>query len=396
MDTRFYKWATVAFVVILWLPLIQRWTQLVPESGLGGVEVQMPKPQLTATNWFNGTFQRQFEDRLIRRIGFRGLLVRIDNQINYSLFRRPSSGRGTRVVMGKDHWLYEQTYIDRYNSSKLAAEEDNRDRMQKLARLQALLRQRGKGLLVVVTPSKAEIYPEFMPPENVVPGRHLRFSDYEKMAPLLDEYQIPWLDVPRFFREQKKQSDTPLFSKGGVHWNYYSASLVVTQIVDALERQTGSHYAQMVCEGVRVDNRAFGTDNDLGDLLNILTWTWDQGPQVHPILKPVPDAAALKPRLLFVGDSFVFTLTYLMQTNQLFSNATTFYYYKRRFEYPAGTEAPIDHDQLDLAAEIDRVDAVILEINEYWLPKIGFGFVEPALKALEQTAAPSGVPEHPL
>jgi hypothetical protein len=99
---------------------------------------------------------------------------------------------------------------------------------------------------------------------------------------------------------------------------------------------------------------------------------------------------------LFVGDSFIFTLTYLMQTNQLFSNATTFYYYKRRFEYPAGTEAPIDHDQLDLAAEIDRVDAVILEINEYWLPKIGFGFVEPALKALEQTAAPPGVPEHPL
>jgi alginate O-acetyltransferase complex protein AlgJ len=394
MDTRFYKWASVLFVVVLLLPSFQRWTRLLPEYGLGGVEEQMPKPQWTATNWFNGTFQRQFEERLIRRIGFRGLLVRIDNQINYSLFNFPASGRGTRVIIGKDRWLFEQTYLDRYNSSKIAAEEDNRDRMQKLVRLQNVLRQRGKGFLVVLTPSKVELYSEYLPPDKVVPGRHLRASDYDKMAPLLDEYRIPWLDVPRFFRELKKQSDTPLFPKGGVHWNYYGAALVTTQIIDTLERQMGRNFAQMVCEGTRVDNQAFGTDNDLGDLLNILTWRWDQGPQVHPILKPIADATALKPRLLFVGDSFIFTLTHLMQTNHLFSEATTFYYYKRRFDYPAGTTAPIDHDRLDLAAEIDRVDAVILEINEYWLPKIGFGFVEPALEALEKKAVPASAPEN--
>lgn len=394
MDTRFYKWASVAFVVILWLPLIQRWTHWVPESGLGGIETPTPRAQLTWSNWFNGSFQRQFEDRLTRRIGFRGLLVRIDNQINYSLFNRPISGRGTRVLVGKEHWLFEETYLDRYNSSKLAAEEDNRDRMQKLARLRDLLRQRGKGFLVILAPSKVEIYPEYLPPKKVVPGRQLRFSDYEKMAPLLDEYHIPWLDVPRSFREYKKQSDTPLFSKGGVHWNYYAASLVTTQMVDLLKQQTGRNFAQMACQGVRVDNQVFGTDNDLGDLLNILTWRWDQGPQVHPILKSVPDATAVKPRLLFVGDSFIFTLTYLLQTNQLVSTTTTFYYYKRRFEYPAGTESPIDHDRLDLAAEIDRVDAVILEINEYWLPKIGFGFVEPALAALEKKPASELHPEN--
>lgn len=394
MESRFYKWASLVFCVILWLPLFQRVTRILPEPDLVGFEVPIDQPRFSASAWFSGAFQRQFEARLVRRIGFRGLLVRIDNQIQFSLFNRPPQGRGTRMVIGRDRWLYEQVYLDRYNTSARAAEEDNRDRLQKLARLQDQLRRRGKGFLVVMAPSKAEIYPEYLPPNQVVPGRSLRFSDYEKMAPLLDEYGIAWMDVPRHFRELRKQSDILLFPKGGIHWNYYGAALVVTGIVDALERQTGRNFAQMRISGVQVNDQVFGTDNDLGDLLNILTWRWSQGPQVHPRLEPVPDPMALKPRLLWVGDSFVYTLIHLMQANQLSSDMALFYYYKRRFDYPAGTHAPIDHAQLDLAAEIDRVDAVILEINEYWLPKIGFGFVEPALAALEKNGTSEFVPEN--
>ncbi len=388
MSNRFYKAAAVLFCGILVLPLFQRITRLLPEPDLAGVELPVPQPVATASNWFSGTFQRQFEDRLIRRIGYRGLLVRIDNQIQYSLFNQPALGRGTRIVIGQDRWLFEQTYLDRYNSGRTAAEEDNRDRMRKLVRLERQLRQRGKGFLVVVSPSKAELYSEYLPPDKVVPDRHLRSSDYDRLAPLLDEYGVPWMDVPRHFRALKQAGAPPLFAKGGVHWNYYGAALVVTGLIDRLERQMGLDFAQVRVEGPRIDNEVFGTDNDLGDLLNILTWRWEQGPQVHPVLARLPEASARPARLLLVGDSFVFTLTYLMQSQGLVSESVIFYYSRRRFDYPAGTDAPIDPTRLDWEAEIGRVDAVVLAINEYWLPKIGFGMVEPALESLERNAPP--------
>ena len=84
-----------------------------------------------------------------------------------------------------------------------------------------------------------------------------------------------------------------------------------------------------------------------------------------------------------IGDSFSFTLISIMEREHLFKQCDLFYYFKRRFSWPAGTNAPIDFANLDLKRELLRRDAVIIEINEYWLPQYGFGLLRPAISALE-------------
>ena len=44
---------------------------------------------------------------------------------------------------------------------------------------------------------------------------------------------------------------------------------------------------------------------------------------------------------------------------------------------------PLDKRQLDLLAEIRGRDAIVIEVGEYWLPRIGFGFVRDLLRAYD-------------
>ena len=105
------------------------------------------------------------------------------------------------------------------------------------------------------------------------------------------------------------------------------------------------------------------------------------GPQVHPVAEVRPGAHL--PDVLFVGDSFVFTLTNFMDRHGLYRKRNTYYYYNREYFWPAAPNAPLDKRQLDLLAEVRGRDAVVIEVGEYWLPRVGFGFVRDMLRAYD-------------
>ena len=105
------------------------------------------------------------------------------------------------------------------------------------------------------------------------------------------------------------------------------------------------------------------------------------GPQVHPVAEV--QAGSHLPDLLFIGDSFVFTLTNFMDRLGLYRKRDTYYYYNRQYFYPEAPNAALDKRQLDLLAELRGRDAVVIEVGEYWLPRVGFGFVRDLLKAYD-------------
>jgi len=70
-----------------------------------------------------------------------------------------------------------------------------------------------------------------------------------------------------------------------------------------------------------------------------------------------------------------------MDRENLYGRRETYYYYNRQFTFPDGGDSPLDKRQLDLLSEVRGRDAVVIEINEHWLPRIGFGFVRDLLRA---------------
>jgi hypothetical protein len=378
----FLRFAVVAFGVAISLPILHKATGFPPNKPLVGVETAAKRPEKTWSAWWDGKMQAGFEARLNQRIGLRGLMVRTANQINFSLFGVVPTRRGTNVTRGRNGFWFEGVYVDEYGKPGGRPEEDLRITSANVRRLQEHLEADGIGFVLVISPSKAEVYPEHLPEGTDVEGRAGRRSNYDNLIGHLRRDGVNLIDAHELFREWRGDPATPmLFTRGGTHWNQYGAARVVELLCQRLREQTGKDMPSIRVTGATTNSMIVGADNDLVDLLNLWTRRRLAGPQTHPVVERLP--GTYEPNLLFVGDSFVFTLTGIMDQHRLYARRDTYYYFNRQFFYPEQPEQPIDRKRLDVLADVRSRDAVVFEINEYWLPKIGFGFMGEALKAYD-------------
>jgi hypothetical protein len=383
MKVNGYLLIGVFFILGLFLPLVEQMTGLFPVKELSGVEKETVMPEITFSGWLDKSVQQQFETWFTGHVGLRPWMVRTANQMNFSLFGEIPAGSGTRVYQGRDNVLYEKAYVTAYNTPGKKREKLLHDITWGLWRLQELLEQHGVAFLLVLAPSKAEIYPEYLPGDLKKPGRDKRLSHYQRMVPMLEKFGIHYIDSHKLFLQWKENGSPLLFARGGTHWNYYGAGRIVQAIMDGIAAQRGQSYDTIKVVSYTTDSRGFGTDKDLSELLNLWSTNKFNRGQIHPVFKRIPGKQ--RSNILMVGDSFAFTLINVMEAQKLFKRCDLFYYFKRRFSWPAGTNDPIDHVKIDLRRELLGRDAVIIEINEYWLPQYGFGLLRPAIAALETT-----------
>lgn len=380
----------VVFLLMFAAPLLQATLRVLPKASLGGVESKSRKPEFTAGSWFTGKYQPKYEKWLNDNISLRSYFVRTYNQVYFSLFGKIPASRGTQVVIGKDFWLFESVYVNAYQRNGDTPDAKLRKIVADLRTLQEKMKARGKTLVLVIAPSKVEIYPEHLPDGLIKKDRRQLRTERDRILPLLDENGINYIDAHRIFLEKKKTQPYPLFSTGGTHWNYYGAGIIVEQLMGRIGTCLGKKVPNIQCKSVNIDRIPFNTDNDLGALLNIWFSKRLVGPQVHPVFER--KEGEYSPNILCIGDSFLFTLTDIIGAERLSSRCDIFFYFKRRF-VPldnAGAEK-VDPDTIDWDNELLSRDAVIIEISEYWLPDIGFGFVKAALAgiaSLESGSAP--------
>ena len=374
--------AAIGFSLLLALPLVQMRAGFPPDYPLAGVETTATPPAVGFSPWWNGTMQAEFDAWINQRIGLRGLLVRTANQANFSLFGELPQRSGTQVLLGRAGMLFEKVYVDAYNRSGRRPGSELRHISSSTRRLQDRLAQDGIAFLLVIAPSKAEIYPEFLPESADVAGRPERRSNYQNFVKYLRADGVNLVDAHELFLDWKTEPGASrLFSNGGTHWNEYGAARIVEEILRCLRELTGKDLPAVRIAGATTNRTIIGEDNDLGELANLWSGRPLAGPQVHPVAEV--QAGSHLPDLLFIGDSFVFTLTNFMDRLGLYRKRDTYYYYNRQYFYPEAPNAALDKRQLDLLEELRGRDAVVIEVGEYWLPRVGFGFVRDLLKAYD-------------
>ena len=383
--------AAILFSLFLALPIFQMATGLPPDYVLQGVENKVVPPNPGWAAWWNGTLQAEVDAWLNQRIGLRGLLVRTANQVNFTLFGELPKRSGTQVLMGRGGMLFEKVYVDAYNSGGRRPESELRNVSASTRRLQDRLAADGIAFLLVIAPSKAEIYPENLPESADVAGRPGRRSNYQNIVEFLRADGVNLLDAHDLFLEWKREPGIPLlFAKGGTHWNEYGAARVVARIMGRLRDLTGKDLPSVRIACAVTNRIIVESDNDLGELVNLWSGRPLAGPQIHPVAEVRPGSHL--PDILVVGDSFVFTLTNFMDRMGLYRKRDLYYYYNRHYFYPVAPNVALDKRQLDLLEEIRGRDAVVIAVSEYWLPRIGFGFVRDLLRAYDALDAASAAP----
>jgi len=377
---------TLAFVFILVLPGSQMLFGFVEEEVLIGAVQHAERSDITLSGWHSGDFQKKTEEWFAQGLGLRGHFVKTDNQVSFSVFREINSNDHTQVVLGKDAYLFEKGYIDSFNKRDVVPLMTLEERVVQLRQLQDVLRDRDIDFLLLLAPSKATVHPEFLPEKYVVQHKKDQPTNYDKILPLLDKHGVEYVDAHGYFVSQKDAVSPTFFARGGTHWSYYGLCQFAGQLTERMRDISQKQYRQVACSKTKLKSALYGADRDLFELINV----WDQnalnGLTPYSKVSSVVPENVYQPNALFVGDSFLFTLTGMLRGQEVFVDQETYYYFNTVYTYQGNellhTE-PIDREGLDFEEHVFDKDLIIIEANETGIQDIGFGFVERALSALE-------------
>lgn len=244
--------------------------KLIDEAELSGVINVPPRPQFSATSLLSGQFQSEFEKYLEYNLATRKTGTRAYNQALHSLFNSTDSAS---VVVGRENYLYESLYPAAYLTEVPSwATPALTEKIKELAELDQLLKERGVVLVVRMSPTKAEHYPEYLP------AGYSRFVDTKRRG----EYGPNWYevfkeeiaktDVPYYDRydliQQMKQDGHIVFTKGGTHWSLYPMAEYINGFNEYLEGLLGKKLGRITVTSAENKNGQMGIpeDRDIWDI----------------------------------------------------------------------------------------------------------------------------------
>lgn len=371
------------FLATIYLSLIQSIFHIFKEPTLVGLTKKINRPHFSLTSWFDKSFQDGFEKWWDNRLGLKGYFVKTDNQINFWLFREIHQKTNQKIIVGKDNYLFEKNYIDSLIGRDYQSIEKIREKVKKLKTLQELLARRGISFVLLIAPSKASFYPEYIPSYLISETSEKNpVTNYEKVIPELLENKINYFDGHEYLLSQKKTSQYPLFAKSGTHWTRYGSCLVAQKVFQQAGKQFNKNYKTADCDNVAIFLKPQEEDTDLADLSNLWfpkifyqTLAYPKFPKNEPVLNDI--------NFLMVGDSFSWGFLKNVVGSRLVNDYNFYYYFNTDYDYSNQTKEIDKSDMGNLRQEILKRNLVIIEANDASLGNIGFEFVDAAISALK-------------
>lgn len=341
-----------------------KWQAWLGNSKLAGMTTQTPEqPPFSWKRFFAADWQRGVEEKFNNGFAEREVYIRFMDEVSYR-FLRMSPLASANIHMGRNGSLFETAYLDEYNRTRVGPEA-LAPLVTEVKQFQEACEKRGVAFVLLITPSKAAIYPGDMP-WLYRTQYDSRPRAYDLFIPMLKEQGIHFVDGHAIAVEDKAQSPIPVFPRGGIHWNIGCAALTVNAVFDQLSAQ-GMSLRPLDLSGLSVTNRHFGEDEDLYSLSNLIL-DWDY--PVEALKLPVLENHS-RYRVALIGGSFTWKVGDLFARSCQFRDIDFYYYYKTSKWHGgadgkvtnAGTPAP----PMDFAKDIYGVDCVVLEVNEQYL-----------------------------
>jgi hypothetical protein len=356
----------ILLLAFLFLPLLQQRFELKKLVPLQGMLSEPVRPSLGVETWFNGEFQHQAETYCKEKFGFRSTFIRLNNQIEFSLFRK---AKANSVVIGKENYLFEENYIKAYYGQDFLGQDSIRSLMNSLRDLQESLAAQNKTLLVVYAAGKGSFFPEYFP-EDLLDSNLVGTTNHKTMVKIGQELGLNQIDFNTFFVEQKGKTPYPLYPQYGIHWSHYGVCLVMDSMIKRLEHLRNIDMPQFSWTEIRLE-QPHDYDYDIGDGLNLL-FRLPSYSMAYPKLKLEEKPGQTKPSLLMIADSYYWDM-YESGFREVLGN-NHFWFYNRDI-HPALPGSPTPTD-LDLGKVIAQHDVIVLMATEATLNKLGWGWVE--------------------
>ena len=358
-------------LLIIATPFLQFHYEIIDSHALRGAFTPALKAEYSDSAWLKGSFQFQYERHLEDSIGFRSDLIRLHNQLDFSLF---GLSNAYSIRVGKSNFLFYLEGIFNNSGKKILPQEFVKARVHEYSRLQNyFMEKHGILLLLVITPDKAQFYSEY------IPDRLLRNSKgpmiYTSYIHELKETGARYLDFNRYFLSMKDSSSHILFPKTGSHWSSYGALYAFDSLSQYISRMLKIEMPVRVVDAIEVTKELHGNDGDLAETLNLI-WEPNHAAMSYADYHFVYPAGTIKPRALFIGDSFYWQWgdPFIIENN--FEDPHFWYYNKR--VYPESWTKYTSTFDLDFTKHVMSQDIICLIQSMSGSCRLGYGFLERA------------------
>jgi hypothetical protein len=371
------------FLILLFIPLLQFSTNIIPRRSLSGFS-NPDKPAFSMSGFASGEYQEKFKNWFHRKNGLWGYFLRWNNQLNYKLFSQIASGYKSALLLGKDNFLFQSTYLNSFNKLSTISDKKMKKQAKRIGKLNKLLKESGKTLILLVSPTKIEAHPEFIQSKFIVPGREARQSDYIKMKKLLIEQGVVLVDSAEVFQKSIKPGELEYFSKTGAHWNERGACVAARETLAAFSNLINSALPEILCDSFSIRENASKYERDLLAMANLADETPFRFPAYSVNAVKSVKAETIRPNIMIVGTSFMWAILSYFEELSLFPEYYFYYYFKRRvYNSPldiSGSNPNFEFWKNDL----DNSTLVLLEISQARLHEAGFDFPTEAIKYLDK------------
>lgn len=392
--SRFRNWCISTmicfFLLLLYLPWVQQSLNIFPRVGLNNIKVPKSLTPPTLSSFLSGKFQKKAETWATRKSGFWGVLVRSENQLNYSLFGQPSSSYSSSLAIGEKSTLFEKIYLDSWNNRNRLSEEQLLQLANRLALLQQLLSERGIAFILLISPSKAATYPELISPALKTKEGGRFKQNRELLMPLLQNLGVNVIDSSQIVSRTSQSVPYPSFSKCGTHWSSIGSCPVTSEIAQLIGQLLKKPVKQVSCgPELKVHNYPKNPDRDLAIMLNV----WNASSSCEPTAEFVTNTSSpdnhFQPKVLFVGTSFLWAVLDYLDRMRFYSSRYLFFYFRTSHSFltlPNGQikreRKEIDHQNFDWERRVFSNDVILVEANEASIHTLGHDFIEQAIKKL--------------
>ncbi|MFT5980192.1 MAG: hypothetical protein ACJAU0_001582 [Flavobacteriales bacterium] len=374
----------VILLALLCVPMIQGGLNLWEEKPLDGAYNAAPESVFSWESWFEGSWQDQIKKYANFHVGFHSDVVRIDNQLQYSLFNKTNV---EGVVIGKEGWLFEEGYIHALTGKDFIGTDSLKSIGRGLNQVRDTLAKRNIELLVVMAPGKGYFHQEYIP--DYFDLTLADTTNFEVVIDQLEQYNIEYMNCRSWFEAMKDTSIYPLYPKNGIHWSRYAEFIFADSLLNRLEHITGNRYPRINVHSLEVTDQSRFTDDDIEKGMNLMYELPDDS-MAYPGWTIEIDPAVHTQKVLTIADSYYWDLYNLGLSNDVFNNSEFWYYCAA--VYPESKDEIVTVWDINYVERMEQNDAVVLICTDANLHRFPFGLI----KQMRQYFEMPYVPKAPL
>jgi hypothetical protein len=369
-------------MVLLFLPLLQERLFRIPLKPLNGVTEKTEKPEFSLQSYRSGAYAKQEEAYLGANFGFREPIIRLYNQYLWDCYRKTYAHD---VVAGKKGWLYNPESVNdyygtemlRWQSSPEAARRQYDLNVKYMNWVRTILKENGVELLAFVAPEKSFLYPEYLPERE---HDTTTFNACAYFLHRFNESGFPCIDMNHWFQQMKDTVDYPLIPQTGAHW-VFPAVYAADSLFRFMDELKGIALPRLKI-GTLHESDNHGADNDLEQLLNLsLPIRKRQGYSPTAEVTVERDSNSVKPKVLFIGNSFMWGIANQVPMQEVFDNVEFWYYYSTAY-YGDGLSQTVPVASLNLMEKMLDFDYIVWFTTGNQLNKGTMNFAQSAILTL--------------